>query len=203
MRMPVDPSDEELLGRTLKGDAAAFEWLYDRRQPSVYRFALRMCGSPSLATDITQDVFIALMRDGHQFDATRGSLAAYLLGITRHRVLRVLSKEKTVVSISTGFGNSDDNDTNGAPYDDLVVAPDEPIDHLLQQEVVDAVRHAVSSLPLHYREVVVLCNLQEMSYEETASILGCPVGTVRSRLNRARTILADRLRVFQEHSSAR
>ncbi|MEP7270486.1 MAG: sigma-70 family RNA polymerase sigma factor [Acidobacteriota bacterium] len=205
MRVPLEPSDEELLGRMMAGDADAFESLYDRRQPSVYRFALRMSGSPTLATDITQDVFLALMRDGHQFDATRGSLTAYLLGITRHRVLRVLAKERTVVSLSSGRGASraDDGENDVSQHEDLLVDPDEPIDHLLKREVVDAVRQAVFALPVHYREVVVLCNLQEMSYEQTAAIVGCPVGTVRSRLNRARAILAERLRIFEANTTVR
>ncbi len=205
MRVPFELSDEELLGRMMSGDSAAFESLYDRRQPSVYRFALRMSGSQTMATDITQDVFLALMRDGHQFDPTRGSVAAYLLGITRHRVLRVLTRERTVVSLSSGGGRGRDDhaEPNESPYDDLLVAPHEPLDRLLQREVVDAVRQAVYALPVHYREVVVLCNLHEMSYEQTAAIIGCPVGTVRSRLNRARGILAERLRAFQANTTVR
>ncbi len=184
------------------GDSAAFGALYDRRQPSVYRFALRMSGSPSLATDVAQDVFLALMRDGNQFDPARGSVTAYLFGITRHRVLRTLARERTAVSLSTGNGaEASDGGHDPVAHGELLVAPDEPLDHLLQGEVVDAVRQAVFALPLHYREVVVLCNLHEMSYEQTAAIVGCPVGTVRSRLNRARVILAERLRVFSNKTA--
>ena len=192
MRMPLEPSDEELLRRMTIGDRAAFELLYDRRQPPVYRFALRMTGSPTLANDITQDVFLDLMRDKTQFDPERGTLAGYLFGMTRHRVLRILSKERLSVPISNGSSESSE-----PSYENMFVTEDVPLQDLLQKERVDAVRLAVLALPPHYREVVVLCNLHELSYDETASIVGCPVGTVRSRLNRARAILAERLSAFQ------
>lgn len=204
MREPVEPSDEELLRRAMIGDSAAFGELYDRRQPSIYRFALRMSGSPSLATDVTQDVFLALMRDGNQFDPARGTVAAYLFGMARHRLLRALAKERTAVSLSTGSGvDTAFGQQDATSPEDLLVAADEPLDRVLKGEIVDAVRQAVAALPPHYREVIVLCNLHEMSYEQTAEILGCPVGTVRSRLNRARAILAEKLRPFQNNATAR
>jgi RNA polymerase sigma-70 factor (ECF subfamily) len=207
MREPVEPSDEELLRQMMAGDSAAFAELYDRRQPSIYRFALRMSGSPSIAHDVAQDVFIALMRDGNQFDPARGSVAAYLFGMTRHRVLRTLTRERRVVSLSSGNGGNgndpDADELDRSTLDRLLVDPEEPLDHLLHGETVDAVRQAVYALPVHYREVVVLCNLHEYSYEQTAEIIGCPVGTVRSRLNRARAMLADRLRLYQSSSTAR
>lgn len=204
MRQPVEPSDEDLLRQMMAGDSAAFGELYDRRQPSVYRFALRMSGSPSIAHDVAQDVFIALMRDAHQFDPARGSVAAYLFGMTRHRVLRTLTRERRVVSLSSGNGSDPDaDDLDRSTLDRLMVDDEEPLDHLLHGETVDAVRQAVSALPVHYREVVVLCNLHEYSYEQTAEIIGCPVGTVRSRLNRARAMLADRLRLYQSSPTAR
>jgi DNA-directed RNA polymerase specialized sigma24 family protein len=70
------------------------------------------------------------------------------------------------------------------------------------RDIVELVRRAISTLPASYREVVVLCELEEMSYEETATALGCPVGTVRSRLHRARAILIDKLREGRSASAA-
>ena len=75
IRTTAAPNDEELLRRMMAGDADAFEQLYDRRQSGIYQFALRMSGSPALAEDVTQDVFIELMRDGHQFDPKRGTVS--------------------------------------------------------------------------------------------------------------------------------
>jgi RNA polymerase sigma-70 factor, ECF subfamily len=187
-------SDEELLRRMLAGDGDAFEALYDRRQGSVYRFALRMSGSSELAEDVTHDVFIALMRDGHQFDPARGSVAGYLLGIARHCALKRLRRERSFVSISDGAEEGED-----APLslDKLLVAGDDPFADLTRSETIDLVRQAILALPEHYREVVALCSLGEMSYEQASAVIGCPIGTVRSRLNRAREILVRKLSVVK------
>ncbi len=188
-------SDEELLQRMQAGDAAAFEKLYDRRQPGVYRFALRMSGSSAFAEDISQDVFMALMRDAHQFDESRGTVASYLFGITRHRVLRRLERERTFVSIT------DHDEDDDSSIDEMLFSTEHhPLQVLAQQEMIAAVQQAVLSLPPHYREVVVLCNLEEMNYEQAAQSIGCPVGTVRSRLNRARAMLVEKLRATQDVS---
>src|ERR671933_758062 len=81
-------NDETLLRLMMAGNSEAFAELYDRRQGGVYRFALRMSGSHGVAEDVTQDVFMALMRDGDAYDSRRGSVAAYLYGIARNRVLK-------------------------------------------------------------------------------------------------------------------
>lgn len=185
-------SDEELLRRMTAGDADAFGKLYDRRQSNVYRYALRMSGSSAFAEDVTQDVFIALMRDAHQFDETRGTVAAYLFGITRHRVLRKLERERTFISLTA----QEESDENSA-LDRLFVTDPHPLERLEQQEMIETVQQAVLSLPTHYREVVVLCNLEELNYEQAAAVIGCPVGTVRSRLNQARAMLVEKLRPMQ------
>ena len=70
----------------------------------------------------------------------------------------------------------------------------DPLDELTRSELIEGVRQAVLALPQHYRETVVLCDLHELSYQETAAVLGCAVGTVRSRLHRARALLVERLR---------
>jgi RNA polymerase sigma-70 factor (ECF subfamily) len=191
-------SDEELLRLMLAGDGDAFEALYDRRQGGVYRFALRMSGSAELAEDVTHDVFIALMRDGNQFDPARGSVAAYLLGIARHCALKRLRRERSFVSISDGAEEGED-----APIslDKRLVSDADPFADLTRNETIDMVRQAILALPEHYREVVALCSLGEMSYEQAASVIGCPVGTVRSRLNRAREILVRKLSAVKGSAS--
>ncbi|MGH9939593.1 MAG: RNA polymerase sigma factor [Blastocatellia bacterium] len=171
----------------LAGDGDAFEALYDRRQGGVYRFALRMSGSAEIAEDVTQDVFIALMRDGRQFDPSRGNVAGYLVGIARHRTLRRLRRERSFISMS------EDEEDGAETFDELLIAGADPLADLTRNETIDLVRQAVLALPAHYREVVALCSLGEMSYEQAASVIGCPVGTVRSRLNRARGMLVRKL----------
>jgi RNA polymerase sigma-70 factor (ECF subfamily) len=188
-------SDEELFRLAAAGDEAAFEALYDRRQGGVYRFALRMSGSPAVAEDVTQDVFVDLMRDAAKFDPARGSLAAYLYGMARHRVLRRIARDRAFVPIEGG------EDADAA--EELDASAPDPLAEIMRARTIEAVRAAVLALPVHYREVVVLCNLQEMNYAEAAEALGLAVGTVRSRLHRARELLVARLRAVADPEPSR
>lgn len=181
--------EEELLRRMVAGDGAAFAQLYRRWQSSVYRFALRMCGTEALAEDITQDVFLTLMRDAGQYKA-RGKFSSYIFTITRHSLLRRLQRERRFVSFDP---ETDPDQNTGSPIEELPVDADDPLVELARNEMVEAVRQAVMSLPLHYREVVLLCHMHELSYGEAAEVIGCEIGTVCSRLYRARALLAKRL----------
>jgi len=190
LKVATPASDEQLLGLMLSGDAEAFGEIYDRRQGGIFRYALRMTGSEAIAEDVTHDVFLELMRDGGQFDDKRGSLKSYLFGMARHRVLRRLKVEKNIISID---GQAEDDE----PFDDQLVASADPFMELARGETVGLVRQAILSLPPHFREVIVLCELQELNYLDAAKLIDCPIGTVRSRLNRARTLLVEKLRVLQ------
>ena len=188
MAVSQQQTDADLLRLMLAGDEEAFTALYRRRQGGVYRFALQMSGSEAVAEDVVQETFMVLMRDGGNFDAGRGSLAAYLYGIARNHVLRAFDRERALVRFDDEAGDFTD-----APHENLIARPD-PLGDLTRAESVEKLRQAVLALPSHYREVVVLCELHEMSYAEAAEALGCAVGTVRSRLHRARAMLAEKLR---------
>lgn len=195
IKTTATPSDEELLRQMIAGDADAFEQLYDRRQASIYQYALRMSGAPDLAEDVVQDVFIEFMRDARLFDSSKGTVAGYLFGMARHRIFRRLERERRFVSM---VGN-DEQEEN---FEDRFVAEADPFGDLERSETVETVRQAILSLPEHYREIVVLCSLHEMSYEQAADVVGCPVGTIRSRLNRARTMLIEKLQLLRVTSVA-
>jgi RNA polymerase sigma-70 factor (ECF subfamily) len=199
MRASPEHSDEELLRLSAAGDADAFAALYRRRQAGVYRFALQMCGSEGIAEDVTQEVFMALMRDSRLFDPARGTLASYLYGVARNQVLRRLEKERHFVAMT-----DETAEDGGATLDSThhLVAADDPLAQLVRSELVGTVRQAVLALPAHYREVVVLCELHELSYAEAATALGCAVGTVRSRLYRGRALLVERLRELRQQQDA-
>lgn len=162
----------------LAGDEDAFTTLYRRRQAPVYRFALQMTGNIVVAEDVTQEVFMALLEHARRFDPQRGTVASFLYGIARNLVLRRLERDRGT--------ESDAEIADFAGEDDV-------LGDLTRQETVEQVRRAVLSLPPVYREVVVLCDLQDASYEDAAAALDCPVGTVRSRLNRGRGLLAQKL----------
>lgn len=191
MKASPELSDEELLARTAAGDADAFAALYRRRQAGIYRFALQMCGSEGIAEDVTQEVFMTLVRESQLFDPARGTLSAYLYGVARNQVLRRLEKERHFVALPDETTEDGNAPAGGAAYP---VSSDDPLAELTRSELIETVRGAVLTLPAHYREVVVLCELHEMSYAEAAEALGCAVGTVRSRLHRARSLLVERLR---------
>jgi len=187
-------SDSELLKLTLAGSEEALSILYCRRQHNIYQFALQMSGSPEISEDVTQEAFMVLIRQGGTFDETRGSLNSFLLGIARNLVRRKINREQFYVSL--------DGDTDDLRIPDECHQSRNLTDELARDETVELVRKAVLSLPARYREVVVLCDLQEMTYLEAASVLNCAVGTVRSRLHRARTLLLEKLRPISEGGSA-
>lgn len=138
---------------------------------------------------------MVLMREGHTFDSTRGSLSAFLMGVARHHLLRRLQRERFYVSMD------ETSDNSGLSKQELLSITG-PLDEMSRTEAIESVRRAVLALPERYREVVVLCDLHEMSYRETAEILGCAIGTVRSRLHRARALLIEKLRPAREEETA-
>ena len=183
MTVPVELTDEVLLRRMTAGEEEAFAVLYRRRHPAIYRFALQMTGNVVIAEDVTQEVFMALLSKSAKYDAARGTLASFLYGVARNLVLRRLEKDRSI-ELEDCAGTED------------------VLDDLTRRESIENVRRAVLSLPLVYREAVVLCDLQDTSYEDAAVALDCPIGTVRSRLNRGRSMLAQKLRPAAVRSSA-
>jgi RNA polymerase sigma-70 factor (ECF subfamily) len=177
-------SDEDVLLRIHSGDEPAFVSLYRKRQGPIFRFAMHMSGSESLAEDITQEVFLALIRGNCGFDPARGTLSGYLFGIARKLVLRHLERGRTDVTLDLSLEE--------AALPELAM-DDDPLLELTHREGLQALRRAVLALPRRYREVVVLCDLEEVDYAEAAVVLGCPIGTVRSRLHRARALLLEKL----------
>jgi RNA polymerase sigma-70 factor (ECF subfamily) len=188
-----DLADETLLARIASGDVEALGLLFRRRQQNVYRFALHLTGSPSMADDVTQDVFVAVISDAGRYEAGRAAVVAWLCGIARNFVRRRLSVDRGAASLETDQGL-------GAALP--AVSPD-PLADLTSAESVESLRRAVLSLPLRYREAVVLCDLQELSYADAAGALDCPVGTVRSRLNRGRALLTVKMQAEQQRHDRR
>jgi RNA polymerase sigma-70 factor (ECF subfamily) len=178
------PQDVDLLRSTAQGDAEAFGVLFQRRRGDVYRYALHMTGSPSIAEDVTQEVFLAVMRDAGRYEASRATVTAWLCGIARNHVLRRLERDRALQPL-------DDHDE----VVESQVAPEDLLGDLAAAERVDILRQAVQTLPMKYREAVVLCDLQEMSYADAAAAMGCAVGTVRSRVHRGRALLTSKLSV--------
>jgi RNA polymerase sigma-70 factor, ECF subfamily len=175
----VDPPDDELVRRAQGGEREAFALLYRRHHPVIYRFACAMTGSAAAAEDVVQDVFLALMRDLERYDRDRASLRTYLVGIARN-VIRFRSRSVRRLLSLDQAGEAASADDPGA-----ALSASEDTRHL---------RRCLGALPGRYREVIVLCDLQELDYADAATALGIPVGTVRSRLHRGRQMLLERFR---------
>jgi RNA polymerase sigma-70 factor (ECF subfamily) len=176
--------DERLLERACKGDADAVTRLFARYQAPIYRYAVHMCGRDA-GDDIVQETFLTVMRQPGRYDPARGPVVGFLFGIARHLALRRLTSQGTCAS-----GELDEDDNTIDPQETV-------LDALTRTETIAAVRAAVRSLPPQYREVIILCELQEMEYAAAAGIIQCPIGTVRSRLHRARMLLSRKLAAIQ------
>jgi len=134
------------------------------------------------AEEIAQEVFVQLMAPGNRYDDTKGPLEAWMYGVARNLV-RVFRRRGAV-----------EESVDRAVVDDIVGG-------LISDEGLVALRVAVDELPPNYREVVVLCDLEERNYDEAARLIGCPVGTIRSRLHRARGLLAGKLKRYRPVSA--
>ena len=182
MRAEAEPSDGDLMRRAAGGEREAFATLYARHHDSVYRFARLMTGSAALAEDVVQEVFLAVMREGVRWDPARSSFSTYVYGVARHITRRRMTRERRFVAIDDPASPSREPATDDDVSSDLV-----------RRAELTQLRRAIVKLPSRYREAVVLCDLQGLSYAEAASALECAVGTVRSRLHRARRLLSERI----------
>jgi len=140
-----------------------------------------MTGSTAAAEDVTQEVFLALMQGLDRFDEGRGALSTYLFGVARNVSRHRLRKDIRLVG--------QDHQREGELQD----PDDDPAQAAIRLESAARVRRHIRGLSSRYREVLILCDLEELSYQDAARVLGTRVGTVRSRLHRARQMLAERL----------
>jgi RNA polymerase sigma-70 factor (ECF subfamily) len=175
-------TDDDLMSRINAGDREAFALLYRRYRTDVYRFAAHVSGSAAVADDVVQDVFVAVIEDSSRYRTDRSGVLPWLLGIARNHVRRWRS-QRPVQPLPS-------DETEAAR--DLALQPDPLVDISMQRNT-NALRRALLELPVRYRETIVLCDLQELSYVDAAAAFGCAVGTVRSRLHRGRALLARRL----------
>ena len=191
MKIRKNDQDDELLKRTAKGDEDAFTVLYRRHADVLYRFAFRMTGSSWGAEEIVQDVFMTLVREPGKFDVERGTLPAFLFGITRNKIMKYHERLPREVSL---VERQEDGSGGGLTLRDSFT----PAMWAEQRERLEKVRAAVMDLPIEFRETVVLCELEEMSYDQAARMLDCPIGTIRSRLHRGRALLLAKLEMLRD-----
>lgn len=181
-------SDTELLRQMRQGDKHAFTALYRRHHAVLYRYAMLRCGSPGIAADVVQDVFLGLLTEQFKYDALKGQLSYFLFGVARNLAM----KHDSILQKTTSTNSLLDDEDEGEVFD-TVCDDAAPLERLLHKQMAEDLRQGIACLAPHYRDVLILYEMHEMSYLEIADICQINVGTVRSRLSRARQGLAERL----------
>jgi RNA polymerase sigma-70 factor (ECF subfamily) len=181
-------AEAELLLKAGRGDESAFLLLYERHRTPVFRFACRMLGSAPLAEDVTQECFLSILRRPEAFRAERASLRTYMCAIARHLALKQLRKRGQEMVM-----DDPPDEPSAAAWS---VPAESPLQTVMEDETASAVRRAVEALPPLQREAVVLFEYQEMSLADIAAACDIDVGTVKSRLHRARERLRRTLAPF-------
>ena len=181
----IEPADAELVTRSVRGDLSAFNQIVDRYQSQVYNVAARTLGSRVAAEDVTQETFISAYKAISGFRG--GSMRAWLLRIARNQCFDHLRSIKRRPESSLEEAFEDTGFVQPASADSL------PETQALTAELGRAISRAIHTLPLDQRITLLTIDVQGLSYEETAEAFGVSIGTVKSRLSRARSKVRDLL----------
>ncbi len=182
--------EAELLMKASRGDEAAFVVLYERHRTPVFRFACRLLGSAPLAEDITHDCFLSIMRKPDLFQPELASLRTYLCAAARNLAFKQLRRR----GIETTVEEPPEPQPTGATPD--------PLQRVISGEMTEHVRQAVETLPPLQREAVILFEYHDMSLADVALVAQTDVGTIKSRLHRARQRLKRALAPWYESAAA-
>ncbi len=185
MVKPNRQIETKLIEKASEGDAVAFGKIYFLLRDPIYGFAFRMLGENSTAEDITQETFVFFIENPKKYQSACGSLLSFLCGVARNRIMHHLRKSRNRLEIS-----QEETDDYIEPKDELGY---DPLEILLEHELEQKVNDAIAELSLLQREVIILREMRELTYEEIAKITGDDVNAVKVRLYRARRNLARRI----------
>jgi RNA polymerase sigma-70 factor (ECF subfamily) len=165
-------ADEELMQLVYRGNAAAFEVIYDRHADAAFSLAYRMCGQRSMAEDVIQEAFLSLWRSGARYDRNRGSVRNWTLGIVHNRSIDMLrrrtTRERNVLT--------DEAAAEGAPAKERTEL------EFARRDEAREIREALQQLPREQSHVIELAYFGGLTHVEIAAMLGAPVGTVKGRM---------------------
>ena len=173
------------------GSQRQFEQLFQRSQRRAYNLAYRLTGNATDAEDVTQDAYVRAWHNFDSYDASR-SFEGWLFRIITNRVIDLRRRQKRVpmYSLDTPIQGDDD----GQPLAHEFAAPDSDPEHIVVGPVMEErLQQALAALPTDYRAAILLCDVEQRSYQEIAEMMGCAIGTVRSRIHRARVMLRRQL----------
>jgi RNA polymerase sigma-70 factor (ECF subfamily) len=199
---PDKSGDVLLVERTLAGDQRAFELLVIKYQRRIQRLIARMVRDVDLVEDIAQETFLRAYRALHQF---RGDAQFYTwlyrIAVNTAKKMLMDMKHDPVVSESALRQSDDDEETSGPGNEPM--EDESPESLLAAKEIAAMVNTAMEALPEELRQAVTLREIEGMSYEEISAEMNCPIGTVRSRIFRAREAISARIRPMLEHQTGK
>jgi RNA polymerase sigma-70 factor (ECF subfamily) len=186
-------SDEKLFFRVQRDDVRAFEVIVGRYRTRLYNCIYRMVHNTECAEDLVQETFLRVYRNRHNYKAI-SNLSTWIYTIALNLARSELRKRKRRQFFSLNSSPHENSSKEGIELPDKSAGPG---DHLEQNELGRAIQHAIDQLPEKYKSVIVLRDIEELSYDEIGEILRCPTGTVKSRVNRGRLRLQEMLRQWQ------
>lgn len=193
--VPVEKMDDHsLLAATRTGDQLAFEELVRRYNTKIINYVYRLLNDYDLAVDLAQETFIRVYKSADRYQATF-SFSTYIYKIAHNLAISELRQRnrRRLVPLPSFFSDKDSEEVEIEIADQRQMLAD---DAMIANERQAAVAKAIASLPEKYRAALVLCDIEERSYEEISAVLDLPVGTVKSRINRARNLLKEKLREY-------
>jgi RNA polymerase sigma-70 factor (ECF subfamily) len=184
-------TDEELMARFQSGDAQAMEELFARFQKPLFNFFYRMVGRRETAEDLVQETFLKLCRFGSTFRGSESKFTTWLYSVAGNQCRDYLRHSARRPEVPLGDLEQDHSENGFDPPE----SGDSPVeDHMVRMETKAALRAAIESLPEKERIAVMLREYHELEYKEIAQTLGCPVGSVKVLIFRARRRLRERLK---------
>ena len=197
-------SDAVLVERTVAGDQKAFELLVIKYQRRIQRLIGRMVRDVDLVEDIAQETFIRAYRALAQF---RGEAQFYtwlyrIAVNTAKKALMDLKRDPTISENSFKSGQSEDGDET-SPLENELISSETPDAVLASKEIAEMVNAALEALPEELRQAITLREMEGLSYEEISEAMSCPIGTVRSRIFRAREAISEKVKPLLENQSGK
>lgn len=178
-------ADEDLMSLLRRGDARAFELIYDRHSGPAFSLAYRIVGSRSSAEDVVQEAFLSLWRSGARYDRARGSVRTWVLGIVHHRAIDGLRRNAV----------HDRRRASDEGIEERFEARERTELEVARRDEAQSIREAMDKLPAEQSHVIELAYFGGFSQTEIASMLETPLGTVKGRMRLALEKLRDHLRV--------
>jgi RNA polymerase sigma-70 factor (ECF subfamily) len=184
-------ADEDLMQLVRRGDARAFEAVYDRHAGAAFSVAYRMVGRGNVAEDVVQEAFLSIWRSGARYERARGSVRTWVLGIVHHRAIDQLRR----TAVHAKRRASDEG------IEERVEAPERTDTEVARREEADTIRSAMDNLPAEQSHVIELAYFGGFTHTEIAAMLETPVGTVKGRMRLGLEKLRNHLRTLEMPSA--